>query len=128
MALIITMILERDCKIRQIVKKSVLVFSKKLLQIFDKWQVWRKKQEVDIPAVLHGLKFRHLSLLAKDVRLAVTDHFTAVTIQNYRIWNSNVPVTIFREKTLKLVNRTATELRQIFKQVQSLKRYKLMRD
>jgi len=59
--------------------------------------VWRKNQEVDILAVLHGLKFKNLSLLAKDVCSAVTGHFTAVIIQNCHIWNPNVPVTILRE-------------------------------
>jgi len=59
---------------------------------------------------------------------AVTGHFTEVIIQNVHICNSNVPVTILREKTLKVVNRTASEVRQIFRQVQSLKRCRRLRD
>ena len=36
----------------------------------------------------------------------VTGHLNEVIIQNVQICNSNVPVTIFREKTQKVVNRT----------------------
>jgi len=98
-------------------------------QLLTKWQVWRKKQEVDIPALLHCLKFKNLSLLPKDMFSAVTGHFIAVVIQNYHIWNSDVPVTILREtRNLQERKHWSWWTEQLQKAGKYLSKFKVLND
>jgi hypothetical protein len=66
-------------------KNGLLVFTEEQLQTFDNDRCDAISRKSVTPALLQGLKFENLSLLAQDGCSVVTSHLTAVIIQNYHI-------------------------------------------
>jgi len=88
--------LKRECKITYLLKKGLLFLLRSNYKFLTNDSCDARSRKSLTPALLHSLQYNNTSLLAKDGCWVVAGHLTAVIIQNYHIFNSNVPVTILR--------------------------------